>query len=108
MNCNHCGRENDDDARFCQGCGAEMNEALSTSQGRIEAEVINLLEREGKIAAIKYYREQTGLGLKESKDVVDRIAQVNNIKAVGSGCLSVLAICLTAVGCLMMWVMIAA
>jgi len=37
------------------------------------AEVSALLARGNKIAAIKRYRELTGVGLKEAKDYVDRL-----------------------------------
>lgn len=39
----------------------------------IEWEVGKLLERGEKINAIKFYREQTGIGLKEAKDEVDAL-----------------------------------
>ncbi len=37
------------------------------------AEVIKMLKNEGPVQAIKYAREATGLGLKEAKDLVDKI-----------------------------------
>lgn len=37
------------------------------------AEVVALLRRNRKIEAIKLYREQTGVGLKEAKDVIDKM-----------------------------------
>lgn len=41
----------------------------------LEWEVIGYLERGQKIAAIKFYREKTQLGLKEAKDAVEAIEQ---------------------------------
>lgn len=36
-------------------------------------DVVRLLNADRKIEAIKVYREQTGVGLKEAKDVVDEV-----------------------------------
>ncbi|RIH86497.1 50S ribosomal protein L7/L12 [Calidithermus terrae] len=41
----------------------------------LDGEVIELIKRSQLIEAIKLYREQTGLGLKEAKDAVDAIAR---------------------------------
>jgi ribosomal protein L7/L12 len=38
------------------------------------AEVVTLLRQNRKIEAIKVYRERTGVGLKEAKDVIDRMS----------------------------------
>jgi hypothetical protein len=38
------------------------------------AEVLDAVDRGNKIQAIKLYRQDTGLGLREAKDVIDRIA----------------------------------
>ena len=40
-----------------------------------EAEVRELFSEEGKIAAIKRYRELTGAGLKEAKDAVEEMTE---------------------------------
>ncbi len=39
-----------------------------------KSKVIDFLNRNKKIAAIKYIREETGLGLKESKKIADNLA----------------------------------
>lgn len=41
----------------------------------LDGEVIELVKRNQIIEAVKLYREQTGLGLKEAKDAVDEIAR---------------------------------
>lgn len=41
----------------------------------VERMIISYLRQGQKIVAIKYYREQTGFGLKEAKKHVDNIAQ---------------------------------
>lgn len=40
----------------------------------LRGEVERLISHSGKIQAIKWYREQTGLGLREAKDAIDQIA----------------------------------
>lgn len=39
----------------------------------LSPEIVKALENREKILAIKLYREETGLGLKEAKDFIDRI-----------------------------------
>lgn len=43
------------------------------SSEELEAEVLHLLTTQGKIQAIKFYREQTGIGLTEAKEAVEAI-----------------------------------
>lgn len=50
--------------------GTDMEGMLSEKD---RAEVIKMLKNEGPVQAIKYAREATGLGLKEAKDLVDKI-----------------------------------
>jgi ribosomal protein L7/L12 len=45
-----------------------------------EPDVVQLLEQGKKIQAVKVYRERTGLGLPEAKDVVDRIARKRGLE----------------------------
>lgn len=53
--------------------------------------------RISKLGAVKLVRERTGMGLKEAKDLVDRIAVENGLEAPrGAGCFGVLLM-LTAV-----------
>ena len=49
--------------------------AASTGQS-LPPDVVDALQRGQKIEAIKLMREQTGLGLKEAKDAVDRYQQM--------------------------------
>ncbi len=56
----------------------------------LEANVLNALSRDGKIAAIKFYRERTKVGLKEAKEAVEGIATRHGVAAKGSGCAGVL------------------
>jgi ribosomal protein L7/L12 len=41
--------------------------------GAASADIMDLIRRGRKIEAIKLYREQTGVGLKEAKDAVEQI-----------------------------------
>lgn len=50
--------------------GTDMEGMLSEKD---RAEVIKMLKNEGPVQAIKYAREATGLGLKEAKDLVEKI-----------------------------------
>jgi ribosomal protein L7/L12 len=43
------------------------------------AEVLALVQSNEKIAAIKAYRQQTGAGLKDAKDVVEKCAQMQQV-----------------------------
>jgi large subunit ribosomal protein L7/L12 len=53
-----------------------------------ETEIISLLEQGRKIAAIKLYRERTGVGLKDAKDFIEALAADRRIAAPSrSGCL---------------------
>ncbi len=47
-------------------------EQIPTTQ-QINDEIARLIREGNKIGAIKAYREQTGLGLKEAKDAVDAL-----------------------------------
>lgn len=66
---------------------------LSTGpvESPFESEIISLLEQGRKIAAIKLYRERTGVGLKAAKDFIDALAADRRISVPSrSGCVGVL------------------
>lgn len=58
----------------------------ATDEKGLEVEVLNALSRDGKIGAIKLYRERTKVGLKEAKEAVEGIAARHGVAAKGSGC----------------------
>lgn len=59
---------------------------VAPADANLEWEVIAYLERGEKIGAIKFYRDRTGLGLKEAKDAVEAIeARMGLAPAPGSG-----------------------
>jgi ribosomal protein L7/L12 len=67
--CICCGRQVSAEARVCPHCG----QPEPTDQLRLAVQ--EFLRNAPKINAIKFVREQTGLGLKEAKDYVERILQ---------------------------------
>ncbi len=57
----------------------------------LEAEVLDLARNQGKIAAIKRYRDAQVCGLKEAKDAVEALLVEHGVEPrSGSGCASVL------------------
>jgi len=56
------------------GSSAEPAPVPAGGQPQVSPEVLQLALQGKKIQAIKILREQTGLGLKESKDIVDELA----------------------------------
>lgn len=51
--------------------GTPMRLEVTSSTTQLPASAVEALQRGDKIEAIKRLREQTGLGLKEAKDIVD-------------------------------------
>jgi hypothetical protein len=63
----------------------------------IEQQVLSLLRGGQKIAAIKLYRDKTGVGLAEAKGAVESLAAVHGIAAPKNGCAgTALSLCLLA------------
>jgi ribosomal protein L7/L12 len=61
----------------------------------LEDEVVSWLEQGQKIEAIKRYRERTGVGLKEAKDAVERMAERRGlVTSQRTGCLGVVLLAL--------------
>jgi ribosomal protein L7/L12 len=59
----------------------------------LERQIVELLKAGKKISAIKLYREQTSLGLKEAKDAVEGLAASHGIApAARSGCFGAVAL----------------
>lgn len=61
----------------------QVDDSLSKTQhladpaftSQLRQQVVDLLAQEKKIEAIKLYRQTTGVGLKEAKDIVEKIAR---------------------------------
>jgi hypothetical protein len=102
--CTFCDQRNAAGRKHCEKCGAELPGAAAARPAPaeppsgLERELLELVRSQGKIAAIKRYREATGQGLKESKDAVELLAAAHGIESPGgSGCATVLAACLALV-----------
>jgi large subunit ribosomal protein L7/L12 len=54
-------------------CPTFASDVADTGHGGVPAEVVALARAGNAIAAIKLYRELTGAGLREAKDVVDSL-----------------------------------
>ncbi|HVW38620.1 MAG TPA: ribosomal protein L7/L12 [Pirellulales bacterium] len=64
-------------------------------KGDLEQQLLALLQGGKKIEAIRLYREQTGVGLKEAKDAVESLAGKHGIAAKGAGCAGMLLAAVT-------------
>lgn len=90
--CPYCGASIAADATKCSACGALMPDAsierasapAAPAQGApadqqtrvaLNADTLRVLQTEGKIPAIKFVRQKTGLGLKEAKEYVEAVEQ---------------------------------
>jgi ribosomal protein L7/L12 len=74
--CSRCQEAVDPDAQRCPHCGAwlsDQTDAPELNPDSLEDAIRSLLTQGQKIAAIKLYREQTGVGLAEAKNAVEMI-----------------------------------
>jgi ribosomal protein L7/L12 len=81
--CPKCGKSNPAGTPLCGKCGETLPQETSRNESvglpgqppnGPDDEVLTLIRSGNKIAAIKAYRERTGLGLKEAKDAVEALA----------------------------------
>lgn len=79
--CSRCQQQVDSDAQRCPHCGAWLSEqdAPEPNPDSLEGAVRLLLTQGKKIAAIKLYREQTGVGLAEAKIAVESIERGDGV-----------------------------
>ncbi|MGB6044253.1 MAG: ribosomal protein L7/L12 [Pirellulales bacterium] len=69
---------------------SELTAPEPSADSDLETQIVSLLGRGEKIAAVRLYRERTRTGLKESKEAVDAIGRQHGITVpAGSGCLGV-------------------
>ena len=70
--------------------GEEVGVASLEEAEEVEDRIVESLRRGRKIEAVKVCREQTGLGLKDAKDLVEALAAKHGLEAKsGGGCLGV-------------------
>ena len=102
--CRICNHNNPAGIDRCQNCGTWIEQAVpsvSAGQGQesgpaseeaipdpnsLEGQVLALMQGQKKIEAVKLYRQQTGLGLKEAKDAVEALAAKHGMSPKGAGC----------------------
>ncbi len=76
--------------------GESLPESERFSDSDLADQIVNLLERNEKIQAVKLYREQAGGSLKEAKDAVEQIGEQHGIPTTsGAGCFGLILLCLT-------------
>jgi ribosomal protein L7/L12 len=73
--------------------------ALRAVDEELQSEILSLVQGGKYIAAIKRYREATGVGLHDAKEAVDALAASRGIVVPGgSGCLSMIIITIATAG----------
>jgi hypothetical protein len=87
LTCNACGHIfKPDKGKITQEPLPDTGSPVSPA-GTGDEELLAMYSGSGYIHAIKYARDKYGLGLKEAKDYVDRLAQAHNVKpAKREGC----------------------
>jgi ribosomal protein L7/L12 len=77
---------------------------------RVRLDTTRILANEGKIAAIKFVREKTGLGLAQAKAYVEALASGGNpdeaarsVPPASGGCLPIVLVVLVIAGGLLWW-----
>lgn len=70
--------------------GGPLPERVRPDDSDLTDQIVSLLGRGEKIEAVKLYRDQSGCGLKEAKEAVERIGEQNGFRSSsGTGCLGV-------------------
>ena len=104
IQCPECANEVSDQAVSCPKCGFPIAAAptsrtiqVNISRATDEDPVKQVLARDGKIAAIRFYRERTpGMGLAEAKNYVEALERGGGMspatKSGCAGCFSVLVL----------------
>ena len=97
--CRECrGLVSDQDER-CPRCGTPTKEQPAQPAGApplnpLQEQVLNLMRQGQKIEAIKLYRTETNLGLKEAKDAVEMLAMQHGVPPGAAGCTKAAAVLL--------------
>jgi ribosomal protein L7/L12 len=83
---------------FMESVGS-IPERVQPESAELIPQIVDLLGRGEKILAVKLHREQTGSGLKEAKDAVERIGEQHGVPASsGNGCLGIVLLGIAVIG----------
>ncbi len=95
--CSQCGETNPSGGRMCKKCGADLppeSDGVNTTSAEAEApfveRILALLSSGQKIAAVKAYREEHAVGLKDAKDAVEALGAKHGVVSKPAGCSSAL------------------
>jgi ribosomal protein L7/L12 len=78
--------------------GGSFIKPVQPDDPNVADEIVTLLSHGEKIKAIKLYRQQFRVGLKEAKEAIDDIGEQNGIpSSSGYGCLSVVLLGITVI-----------
>ena len=78
--------------------GRAFTKPVQPDDPQVTSEIVTLLSHGEKIKAIKLYREQFRVGLKEAKDAIDCIGEQKGIpSSSGYGCLGVVLLEITVI-----------
>ena len=86
VKCGACGAVITQAVTNCNYCGAalvNLEDKNPVQNIGIDPKILELLKTGKFLEAVKTYKEQSGLGLKESKEYVDKLAKANGIKQGG-------------------------
>ena len=113
LECRFCCYVNAAGAQRCKDCGAWLPSQKSPSTEDQEAvaeaveqtclrdQLLAMLRERKTIEAVKLYRAEMGVGLKEAKEVIEELADKHNLSTPGVGCTGVLLVLLAASGTLL-------
>ena len=109
--CRFCDHQNPAGAERCDKCGGPLpvedqvagsaaqdgsENIAPASADPLDSQILQLMRAGRKIDAIKLYREQRRVGLKEAKDAVEALAQQHGIPKRSVGCTGVLFVAASA------------
>ena len=91
---------------YCPACGVSLNASENDGADEFVARIVECLKSGSKIEAIKLYRERSGTDLRTAKDAVEEIAAKFDLPASRSGCASVILVCISLAGSVVMAVVV--